>query len=115
MQAGQLKLLSHTKRNNGKYKLEKKTKTTNKTRDQGKNQHFQVQTQQAKTPHMQQTIQKTGMNSKTPVIEIEESGDQIPIPPSLVIVDVKDLCENEVPSPVTTLVVTAEIFGGRME
>uniref|UniRef100_M1DER2 Uncharacterized protein n=1 Tax=Solanum tuberosum TaxID=4113 RepID=M1DER2_SOLTU len=74
-----------------------------------------VQTQQAKTSHMQQTIQKTRMISKTPVIEIEESGDQIAKPPSPVIVDIEDLCvENEVPSPVTPLVVTAEVFEGRM-
>uniref|UniRef100_M1DG77 Uncharacterized protein n=1 Tax=Solanum tuberosum TaxID=4113 RepID=M1DG77_SOLTU len=60
-------------------------------------------------------IQKTGMNSKTPVIEIEESGDQIPIPPSPVNVDVENFgVENEVPSPATPLFVAAEVFGGRM-
>ncbi|KAH0720204.1 hypothetical protein KY285_005001 [Solanum tuberosum] len=55
------------------------------------------------------------MNSKAHVIEIEESGDQIPIPPSPVIVDVDEHCvDNEVPSPVIPFFVTAEVVGGRM-
>uniref|UniRef100_M1DD71 Uncharacterized protein n=1 Tax=Solanum tuberosum TaxID=4113 RepID=M1DD71_SOLTU len=54
------------------------------------------------------------MNAKTPVIEIEESGVQAPIPPYPVTVDVDVGVENEVPSPTTPLFVAAEVFGGRM-
>uniref|UniRef100_M1DD65 Uncharacterized protein n=1 Tax=Solanum tuberosum TaxID=4113 RepID=M1DD65_SOLTU len=62
------------------------------------------------------TSQETGMNSKAHVIEIEESGDQIPRPPFPVIVDVDEHCvDNEVPSHVTPLFVTAQVVGGRME
>ncbi|WMV30203.1 hypothetical protein MTR67_023588 [Solanum verrucosum] len=59
-----------------------------------KEEQWQIQTRK-KNKNNQQN-QDQGMNSKTPVIEIEESGDQTPIPPSLVIIDVDDLCvENE--------------------
>ncbi|KAH0669580.1 hypothetical protein KY289_024073 [Solanum tuberosum] len=93
----------------------KKNKNNQQNQDQGKTQNSQVQTQQIQTSHNQQTIQETGMNTKAPVIEIEESGDQIPIPPSPVIVDVDEFgVEKEVPSPATPLFVDAEVFGGRM-
>ncbi|KAG5606124.1 hypothetical protein H5410_027616 [Solanum commersonii] len=42
--------------------------------------------------------------------------EAIPKPPSLVIVDIDEHCvDNEVPSPVIPLSVTAEVVGGRME
>ncbi|KAH0664058.1 hypothetical protein KY284_028989 [Solanum tuberosum] len=84
----------------------KKNKINQQNQDQGKTQNSQVQTQQ---------IQKTGMNAKPHVIEMEESGDQISIPPSPVIVDVDEFgVGNEVPSPATPLFVAVEVFEGRM-
>ncbi|KAG5615000.1 hypothetical protein H5410_014824 [Solanum commersonii] len=73
------------RRNNGKLKLGEKIKLNSKIRIQ--------------------TMQKTGMNSVTPVIEIEESGDQISIPPSPV---------DNVPTPVIPSVLAEEVVGGRM-
>ncbi|WMV32820.1 hypothetical protein MTR67_026205 [Solanum verrucosum] len=93
----------------------RKNKNNQQNQDQGKTQTSQVESQQIQTPHNQQTFQKTGMNAKTPVIEIEEPGVQVPIPPSPVIVDVDEFgVENEVPSPASPLFVAAEVFGGRM-
>ncbi|KAG5605797.1 hypothetical protein H5410_027289 [Solanum commersonii] len=94
----------------------KKNKNHQQIQDQGKNQTSQVQVQQAKKFQIHQVSQEAGMNFKAHAIEIEESGDQIPKPPSLVIVDVDDHCaDNEIPSPVIPLSVTAEVVGGRME
>ncbi|WMV32827.1 hypothetical protein MTR67_026212 [Solanum verrucosum] len=94
------------------------TKRKNKTQQQiqapGKKQipQVQVQVQQARTPHDQQAMQKIGMNSVTPVIEIEESGDQISAPPSPVIVVVKHCVDNEVPTPVTPLLWLMKLLEG---
>ncbi|KAG5599223.1 hypothetical protein H5410_030593 [Solanum commersonii] len=74
------------------------------------------------------------MTPKPPVLERNESGDQILTPPSLVIVDVDhcydnevptpviplvavdDQCDhNDIPSPVSPLVVAAEVIGGRLD
>ncbi|WMV50072.1 hypothetical protein MTR67_043457 [Solanum verrucosum] len=94
----------------------RKNKTQQQNQDPGKKQipQVQVQIQQAKTPHDQQIMQKTGMNSVAPVIEIEESGDQISTPPSPVIVEVEHCVGNEIPTPVIPSVMADEVVGGRM-
>ncbi|KAG5599177.1 hypothetical protein H5410_030547 [Solanum commersonii] len=93
----------------------------------------QVQKKQVNQFQVQHIEQKKGMTSKTPVLERTESGDQIPTPPSPVIVDVDHCSVNEVPtpvippvyvddqcdhyvipSPVSPLVVAAEVIGGRL-
>ncbi|KAH0736788.1 hypothetical protein KY285_012495 [Solanum tuberosum] len=98
------------------------TRRKNKTQQQiqapGKKQIPQVQVQQvqqARTPHDHQAMQKSGMNRVTPVIEIEESGDQISAPPSPVIGVVEHCVDNEVPTPVIPSVVADEVVGGRMD
>ncbi|WMV50084.1 hypothetical protein MTR67_043469 [Solanum verrucosum] len=93
----------------------RKNKTQRQIQAPGKKQIPQVQVQQARTPHDQQALQKSGMNSVTPVIEIEESGDQISAPLSPVICVVEHCVDNESPTPVIPFVVADEVVGRRMD
>ncbi|KAG5631313.1 hypothetical protein H5410_003030 [Solanum commersonii] len=74
------------------------------------------------------------MNSKTPVLEIGESGEQMPTNPSPIVIDVdhcadndiptpvippvvaKDHCDNnDIPTPVSPMVAAVEVNRGRMD
>ncbi|KAG5606135.1 hypothetical protein H5410_027627 [Solanum commersonii] len=81
-----------------------------------KEEQWQVQKQQANSIKEQQKLQQSGMTSNTPVNVNEKSGGQISTPPSPVIVDVDDHCDdNDIPAPVSPLVVVAEVIGGRLD
>ncbi|KAH0661794.1 hypothetical protein KY284_026725 [Solanum tuberosum] len=94
----------------------KKNKHHQHNQEQGKNSYLQVQKQQTNSIQVQQKVQQSGIASNTPVNVNQKSGDQISTPPSPVIVDVDDHCDdNDPPAPVSPLVVAAEVIGGRVE
>ncbi|KAK6789622.1 hypothetical protein RDI58_013422 [Solanum bulbocastanum] len=75
-----------------------------------------VQVQQEKTSQDHKLPQGTGMSSRTPVIDVEESGDQTLTPPSPVIADDDAHQYSVTPPPVIPpYSVAEEAVGGRME
>ncbi|WMV45630.1 hypothetical protein MTR67_039015 [Solanum verrucosum] len=94
----------------------KKNKHHQQNQEQGKEFYHQVQKQQANNIKEQQKLQQAGMTSNSLMYVDEKSGDQISTPPSPVIVDVDDHCDdNDIPVPVSPLVVAAEVIGGRLD
>ncbi|KAH0750500.1 hypothetical protein KY290_029732 [Solanum tuberosum] len=95
------------------WKHTEKKNTNNKS---NKDEQWQVQKKQANSIKEQQKLQQAGMTSNSPVYVDEKSCDQISTPPSPVIVDVADHCDdNDIPAPVSLLVVAAEVIGGRLD
>ncbi|WMV13664.1 hypothetical protein MTR67_007049 [Solanum verrucosum] len=86
----------------------RKNRNQNKNQEQNKNLHSQAQKQQANQSQQQHTGQQKGMNPKTLVLEIDESGDQIPTNPSPDVVDVDHCADNDIPTPVTPHVVAMD-------
>ncbi|KAK4707459.1 hypothetical protein R3W88_033006 [Solanum pinnatisectum] len=93
----------------------RKHKNNQQNQEQGQSQNPQVQAQQEKNIQDHKLPLGTGMTFKTPVIDVEESGDQILIPPSPVFADENAHQYSEIPSPVTPHFVAEEAVGGRME
>ncbi|KAG5604804.1 hypothetical protein H5410_026296 [Solanum commersonii] len=94
----------------------KKNKHHQQNQEQGKNLYPQVQKQQTNSIKEQHKLQQSGMASNNPMNVNEKSGDQISTPQSPVIVDVDDHCDdNDIPTPVSPLVVAAEVIGGRLD
>ncbi|KAG5571577.1 hypothetical protein H5410_061343 [Solanum commersonii] len=80
-----------------------------------KNNQQQEQVQQIKIDQAKQQMQDSGMNLNTSDVVNKKSGDQIPVSPTPVIVDVEDHCyENDIPSPVNPTVLVDEDCGGRL-
>ncbi|KAG5595093.1 hypothetical protein H5410_036325 [Solanum commersonii] len=80
----------------------KKNRNHNKNQEQHKNSQAQVQKQQTNQGHQR------GMNSKTSMLEIDESGDQFRIDPSPVVIDVDHCADNDIPTPVAPPVVAKD-------
>ncbi|XP_015161229.1 glutamic acid-rich protein-like [Solanum tuberosum] len=118
------------------WKIQNKNKNRqhNQNQDPKKVWKPQAQKKQVNQSQVQHIEQQKGMTSKTPVLESNESGDQIPTTPSPVIVDVDhcsdneilipvipsvavdDQCDhNDIPSPVSPLVLADEVIGGRLD
>ncbi|KAH0652709.1 hypothetical protein KY289_030387 [Solanum tuberosum] len=114
--------MKHTEINNTnkeeqwQVQTKKKNKHHQQNQEQGKNQYPQVQKQQSNNIEEQQKMKQSGMTSNSAANVIEKSGDQISTPPSPVIVDVDDHCDdNDIPAPVSPLIVADEVIGGRKD
>ncbi|KAG5606089.1 hypothetical protein H5410_027581 [Solanum commersonii] len=106
---------AQTKENMQPYQQATDWKHTEKNNTNNEEQ-WQVQKQQANSIKEQQKLQQSGMTSNTPVNVNEKSSNQISTLPSLVIVDVDDHCDdNDIPAPVSPLVVAAKVIGRRLD